>query len=376
MRRPVFLIILAAVAISAACSGGSTGPGTPNPITPTPVTPPVPTASTVADPFLQKPFSGEWIVSNAMDHDYPVEFEDKNGRAITSWGEQAAFFDSHSGYDFMMPVGTPILAAAPGTVVTAEAATFFCPILNKNVTQLGVQIKHTFSNGLEYWTYYAHLSRVDVAAGQPIAAGAQLGLSGNTGCTTAPHLHFQLDRVNGTASGARATVDPYGWTGAGVDPWQANARGAISTYLWKSGQAPLMFLALDSITYPSNYAGSGPSKKPVVISTLRWMGSHDESNPNNEFVELKIDPAVYSAPAFDLTGSYIKNNAGDRFNFPSGTTLAQGQTLRLNVGSGTNSANNYYWGKAAGIFANSGDCAELFFPDGGYYLIGYATTCK
>jgi len=375
MRYPVSLSIMAAVAVTA-CSGGgggSTGPGTSNPGT---TTPPVPTASTVADPFLQKPFTGEWDVANAMDHDYPVEFEDNNGRAITSWGEQAAFFDSHAGYDFMMPVGTPLLAAAAGTVVTAEAATFFCPILNKNVTQLGVQIKHTFSNGLEYWTYYAHMSRIDVAVGQVLAAGAPIGLSGNTGCTTAPHLHFQLDRVNGTNSGARATVDPYGWSGSGTDPWQANAKGAISTNLWKTGQAPQMFLALDTITNPPNFTGSSPSKKPVVITTLRWAGSHDESNPNNEFVEIKIDPAVYSGATFNLTGAFLKNNAGDRFNFPSGLTIAQGQTIRVNVGSGTNSGNNYYWGKPAGIFANSGDCAELFFADGSYYLLGFATTCK
>lgn len=374
MRRSVYIIVIATGAALAACSGGGDagiGPSK-EPVKETPK----PTASSVVDPFLSKPFTGEWLVVNPMDHDYPVEFEDNNGRAITSWGETAVFYDSHAGYDFMMPVGTPLLTAATGVVVTNEPSTFFCPPLNKNVTQLGVQIKHTFSNGLEYWTYYAHMSRIDVAVGQQVTAGTQIGLSGNTGCTTAPHLHFQVDRINGTNNGSRATVDPYGWSGSGTDPWLANARGALSTNLWKAGQAPQMFVGFDSVTYPANYTGSSPSPKAVVISALRWMGSHDETNPANEFVEIKIDPAVYTSATFDLTGAYLKNNAGDRFNFPSGLKISQGQTIRVNVGAGTNSGNNYYWGKTAGIFANSGDCAELFFANGGYYLMGYATTCK
>jgi hypothetical protein len=137
-----------------------------------------------------------------------------------------------------------------------------------------------------------------------------------------------------------------------------------------------MFLGLDSINYPINSPNSSPSKKPVAIVLLRWAGAHDETNPNNEAVDIRIDPAVYSGASYDLTGMYIRNNAGDQFNFPAGTKLNQGQTIRVYVGTGTNTATTFYWGKSAGIFSNSGDCAELWYPNGGYYLLGWVVACK
>ena len=327
---------------------------------------------TIAPPtaFLQRPFVGEFLVLNPMDHDTPEEFVDVNGRMVTVSGELSAAFDSHAGYDYMMPIGTSILAAAAGAVVTAESATFFCPILGRNVNQLGVQIQHVRPGGSVYWTYYAHLSRIDVTVGQVITAGTQIGLSGNTSCTTAPHLHFQLDRLTSTNNGLRATVDPYGWTGATPDPWEQNPKGAKSLYLWLAGQAPEAQLGLNTVLNPLNYPGSSPTKKPVGISGWRYMGDRDASNPNNEYVEVRIDPTVFAGPQYDLTGHWIKNNAGVRYDFPAGFTIAQGQTVRVYVGSGTNTSSTLYWGRPSGIFNNLGDCAQLFFPGGGFYLLG------
>ena len=327
-------------------------------------------------PFLQRPFVAEYLVANPMDHDTPEEFIDNNGRFVTTSGESAYAFDGHAGYDFSMPVGVPIFAAAAGTVNSAGATTFFCPPLNKDVTQLAVQIQHIVAGNPEYWTYYAHFSRVDVTNGQVVTAGQQIGLSGNTGCTTAPHTHFQVDRIAGTNNGQLAIVDPYGWTGATADPWEVNPKGAKSVNLWLPGQAPQALLGLDENTIAINSTAVTATPKPVVLSAIRFQGTHDELAPNNEYVEIRIDPNVYTAPTYLMTGHTIKNNAGDVFTFPAGFTIAQGQTVRLNVGSGSATATNLFWGKPAGIFVNSGDCAQLFVPTKGFYLLGWAVTCK
>ena len=315
-------------------------------------------------PFLSKPFAGEFITGNPMDHSGPREFIDTVGVFIAYWGEQIAAFKSHAGYDFIMPIGTPIFAAASGHVRIAGSDHFSCPILGHDVDQLSVTITHNLPDGSVYETYYAHLSRIDVTAGANVTSGQQIGLSGNTGCTTAPHMHFQLDRLTGTNSGARATVDPYGWTGTTPDPWSQNPAGATSVNLWLAGQAPLVRVGLDTTTFAFNgQPNSGPSKKAIGLSVWSMAGPDDATNPNNEWVEVKIDPTQYTAATYDLTGHYIKDNAGDRFDFPSGTMLSQGQPIRVYSGSGTNSATALYWGQAHGIYSDQGDCAELFFPN-------------
>ena len=63
-----------------------------------------------------------------------------------------------------------------------------------------VYIKHP--GGVE--TRYAHNSKVLVSAGQTVKQGQKIALSGNTGVSTGPHLHFEL-RLNGTA------VDPFAY---------------------------------------------------------------------------------------------------------------------------------------------------------------------
>ena len=94
----------------------------------------------------------------------------------------------HAGIDFAVPVGTPVRAAGSGVVV--ETGDYF---FNGN----SVYLEH----GQGLVTLYCHLDRVDVKPGERIAAGQRLGLSGNTGRTSGPHLHWTV-LANGTA------VDP------------------------------------------------------------------------------------------------------------------------------------------------------------------------
>lgn len=191
--------------------------------------------------LLGRPFNGVTSVTSMFDHDLPTQAEDRNGYILTYKGTITTIGqDGHDGYDWFLLRGTPIFAAAEGEVVFAGVAPpFFCALLGREVSdQLEVEIRHPAANGEVFTTVYAHLDRVDVQAGQKVSGGQQVGLSGNTGCSTGPHLHFQVTRMTGTNSGQPARVDPYGWQGSGQDPWAVHPRGARSVWLWKDGQAP------------------------------------------------------------------------------------------------------------------------------------------
>ncbi|HZP57537.1 MAG TPA: M23 family metallopeptidase [Dehalococcoidia bacterium] len=104
----------------------------------------------------------------------------------------------HSGTDFGVAEGTPVMAAASGRVAFAGALT---------TRGNSVIIDH----GLGVFTAYHHLSRIDVAEGQAIAQGQVLGAAGMTGLATGPHLHWELIVMG-------QNVDPTIWTYAGVAP--------------------------------------------------------------------------------------------------------------------------------------------------------------
>jgi len=84
----------------------------------------------------------------------------------------------HSGLDIAAPSGAPVRAAAAGTVLLAAPDLF--------LTGRTVMVDH----GLGLVTSYAHLSRIDVAEGEHVAAGQSLGAIGASGLATGPHLHF------------------------------------------------------------------------------------------------------------------------------------------------------------------------------------------
>ncbi|MEO3775884.1 M23 family metallopeptidase [Micromonospora sp. B11E3] len=88
----------------------------------------------------------------------------------------------HAGIDFAMPAGTPIHAAAAGTVVKAGDVG----------DGYGISVFVDHGNG--YLTHYAHQSRTAVSVGQRVKAGQVLGYEGATGDATGPHLHFEVHK--------------------------------------------------------------------------------------------------------------------------------------------------------------------------------------
>ena len=138
-----------------------------------------------------------------------------------------------------MPEGTPLIAVADGEVLVAGLSNpLYCPPLGRTVQALVVALRHVDTNGDVFFSIYGHLSRVDVAVGQRLSDGAAIGLSGNTGCSGTPHLHFGAMRP--VPGGLNVVIDPYGWHSSAADPWEADPRGAQSVWLWRDGAAPAL----------------------------------------------------------------------------------------------------------------------------------------
>jgi murein DD-endopeptidase MepM/ murein hydrolase activator NlpD len=93
----------------------------------------------------------------------------------------------HSGVDFKAPTGTVVHAARSGRVSFAGWSS----------GGYGSLIVIDHGSGVRSW--YAHLSRIDVAPGQQVAGGAPIGAVGATGRATGPHLHFEV-RLRGAAT--------------------------------------------------------------------------------------------------------------------------------------------------------------------------------
>jgi murein DD-endopeptidase MepM/ murein hydrolase activator NlpD len=88
----------------------------------------------------------------------------------------------HTGVDFSAGTGTPIKAVSSGTVVKAGNGA------DGSAYGIAVVIKHDDGR----YSQYAHLSSTSVSVGQSVGAGEQIGLSGSTGNSTGPHLHFEV----------------------------------------------------------------------------------------------------------------------------------------------------------------------------------------
>ena len=95
----------------------------------------------------------------------------------------------HTGMDLAVPTGTPVRAALPGTVIAAQYHSSY-----------GYYVMIDHGNGLS--TLYAHNSQLLVRVGQTVEAGDIVSLSGSTGRSTGPHLHFEV-RLNGQRTNPR-----------------------------------------------------------------------------------------------------------------------------------------------------------------------------
>ena len=153
-------------------------------------------------PLLVWPVPGvdgrDWVINNYVDLDLGL------GRIDYMGGQKS--FNGHQGTDIDVPNfrwmddGFPVLAAAAGTVTGVQDGNY-----DRNTDCLGdwnvVQVSHEGGS----LALYGHLKNgsVAVSVGDVVSAGEPLGVVGSSGCSTAPHLHFELRSATG------AIVDPF-----------------------------------------------------------------------------------------------------------------------------------------------------------------------
>lgn len=111
------------------------------------------------------------------------------GRTTSNFGARSAptkgASTNHKGIDWAVPIGTAVVASNTGTVVQAGWSSGY-----------GYAVFINHDDGRQ--TRYGHLSKVLVKAGQRVEQGQRIALSGNSGRSTGPHLHFEI-RINGAA---------------------------------------------------------------------------------------------------------------------------------------------------------------------------------
>lgn len=147
--------------------------------------------------YLARPFRGR--ANQSIDAGFPYGWHRSNRSPL------------HHGVDMGNPRGTPVLAAADGTVYYAGSDTerVFGEKANFYGNLIILQHPFTTPEGAPFYTLYGHLSAVDVAAGAAVTAGQAIGKVGATGIALGSHLHFEV-RV-GNPDDYFATRNPELW---------------------------------------------------------------------------------------------------------------------------------------------------------------------
>ena len=133
-----------------------------------------------------------WFGEDLKARTYPFLLSPTDYIIISSqYGVQRGH-KKHKGIDFAADIGTPIYAAASGIVADAGWGTGY-----------GLRTKIDHDHLGDYTTLYAHMSRSYVKTGDVVRQGQLIGLVGNTGRSTGPHLHYELHK-------GQRQVDPRG----------------------------------------------------------------------------------------------------------------------------------------------------------------------
>jgi murein DD-endopeptidase MepM/ murein hydrolase activator NlpD len=242
---------------------------------------------------LATPFSGNHLMTQGF------------GVAMTDPLEKPFYalygLAGHDGLDFGMPIGTPVYAADDGTVALAGDGAYGTTIV----------IAHSWGQ-----SYYGHLSKTEVKVGQKITKGQEIGLSGNTGHTTGPHLHFGIKPKNpNMQNGFYGKVDPLPYLNTSTQGspapsvWTtkstANANRVISWNVsLKNG---------DSIDLGYNYKAPGLSPELYSFGPLTFISN----NKQTVFQEARLWQV-----AVDGNSTAGPNNCGTAVDDSSVGTIA------------------------------------------------------
>ena len=173
--------------------------GTALPNTPTP-------APTFTPPPPPPPVAGEHLV---WGRPVPASGPTWTDKTYPYGSTRGGMLRPHTGVEFVVPTGTPVLAVAAGTVVFAgdDSQAAYGPQTDFYGNLVILEVAGA-ADGVPVYALYGHLSAVSVSAGQAVAAGETLGLSGASGVADGPHVHLEV-RVGENSYGA--TRNPLLW---------------------------------------------------------------------------------------------------------------------------------------------------------------------
>ena len=219
----------------------------------------------------------------------------------------------HTGQDYPVPVGTPVVAAADG-IVFDDAPGF----------DYGIYVQIDHGNG--YQTLYGHLSTKSVKVGDKVTKGQVIGKSGETGNVTGPHLHFEVRK------GKNNPIDPKEFLGNNMLNVEASVIGDAASMTTTGSSTGSSGGANKPANYTS-YTGGDMDQKgwaaqflkdvnaPITDSNLtavtRWM-AQEGGNWNNT---AKYNPlnTTQTEP-----GSSPMNNLGNGIGVQAYTSWDQG----------------------------------------------------
>jgi hypothetical protein len=217
--------------------------------------------------------------------------EASTGYAMTSGKGDWLFYDGHDGWDLGLYY-EQVVAAADGVVTYADWSTPGCSTCSFGQ---GVRIDH--GNGFD--TLYGHLWRLLVTAGQHVSRGQVLGISGSTGASTGEHLHFGVYH-----HGTWDPVDPFGWAGAGNDPWPDD-----SGNLWLDGAARAPAITMPKVSATAEATGDAGTDIAVGWSSPGPGVTFDV----REFVDDGVSSRIVTASGG--TGTVVHGAAGHAYWF-------------------------------------------------------------
>lgn len=144
-------------------------------------------------------FTGQFTWPSPGIYHITAAFDDKEYLQIVGM--------HHTGVDMGTPIGTPLVAASDGVVLIAG--------YNNGGYGNYVVIDHGVnSSGARYVTLYGHMSSTGVTKGQKVSKGTRIGLSGNSGFSSGPHLHFEINRISNKTMTSLDAMDFFIGSGA------------------------------------------------------------------------------------------------------------------------------------------------------------------
>lgn len=334
-------------------------------------------ASELARPLDEIGFTGEDLKLRNAKITYSVPYL---GNYKLDGKENAG---SHPGVDIKLPIGTPILAIGNGVVVKAENQEwgFGQHIVVKHNNFPDFYDPNETTN---YFSGYAHMSRLDVKVGDIVTKGQQIGLSGDTGTASTPHLHFQIDKESAPwhpywpftdAEAKSAGLDFFGGVNAGLGR-EAARMHTINPVLYvqanfSPGNNYVADRGDDVVTYPSEEAyvpGNGNTILNPVVDLASNAGFElrtPEVMLVGQTYDIKLIAPITSTQVASLASESVQvsaNLVGD-YTAPQYADFSTGE---LNVTFVPREIGNMNLTvKAGGVSVNSRNIEVRLFSDMG-----------